>query len=89
MVLISNVLWIDGNIENEENSIYRKELESICYLKLTCFKNTKEAIDYLKIIEFVETKIIVSGRLYIEFIKMFIENIKEINVIPKIVIYKK
>ena len=89
MVLISNVLWIDGNIENEENSIYRKELESICYLKLTCFKNTKEAIDYLKIIEFVETKIIVSGRLYIEFIKMFIENIKEINVIPKIVIFTK
>ena len=87
MVIISNVIWIDENIDNEESKGYRKELEKIWYLKVKCFKDTKEAIDYLKEIEFKETKIIVNGGLYIEFINIFIENFKEINVIPKIIIF--
>ena len=29
MVIISNVIWIDENIDNEENKGYRKELEKI------------------------------------------------------------
>ena len=87
MVVISNVMWIDKNVDNEENKGYRKYLESIWYLKLKCFKNINEAIEYLKEIQFVETKIIISGRLYIEFINIFIENFKEINVIPKIIIF--
>ena len=89
MVIISNVIWIDENIDNEESKGYRKELEKIWYLKVKCFKDTKEAIDYLKEIEFKETKIIVNGRLYIEFINIFIENLREINVIPKIIIFEK
>ena len=89
MVIISNVIWIDENIDNEESKGYRKELEKIWYLKVKCFKDTKEAIDYLKEIEFKETKIIVNGGLYIEFINIFIENLREINVIPKIIIFEK
>ena len=67
--------------------INKKDLESFGYLKLICFKDTREAIDYLKKIQFIETKIIISGKLYIEFIKLFIENLKNINVIPKIIIF--
>ena len=87
MVIMSNVIWIDSNIDNAENSKYRKELESFGYLKLICFKDTNEAIDYLKTIQFIETKIIISGKLYIEFIKLFIEYLRNINVIPKIIIF--
>ena len=89
MVVLSNVIWIDSNVYNEENGQYRKELESIWYFKVKCFENTKEAINYLKEIQFVETKIIVSGILYTEFLSKFIENLKEINVIPKIIIFEK
>ena len=89
MVVLSNVIWIDSNVYNEENAQYRKELESIWYFKVKCFENIKEAINYLKEIQFVETKIIVSGRLYTEFLSKFIENLKEINVIPKIIIFAK
>ena len=89
MVVLSNVIWIDSNVYNEENAQYRKELESIWYFKVKWFENIKEAINYLKEIQFVETKIIVSGRLYTEFLSKFIENLKEINVIPKIIIFAK
>ena len=87
MKAISNVVWIDANVDNKENTLYRKELEEFEFLKLKCFKNTKEAIDYLKEIQFQETKVITSGRLYIEFLKSFMENLSEINVIPKIIIF--
>ena len=48
-----------------------------------------EALNYIKTLKFVETKIIVNGGLYIEFIKTFMNNIKDIQVIPKIVIFTK
>ena len=89
MTSISNVIWIDENFENEEAKKYRREIESIWYLKVKCFVNVKEAINYLKKFTFVETKIIINGKFYKEFIDNFIENLKEINVIPKIIIYSK
>ena len=89
MEVISNIIWVDSNVDNEENSKYQKELESIWYIKLKCFKNIKDSINYIKQIKFVETKIIISGRLYIEFIDTFIKNINNINVIPKIIIFTK
>ena len=87
MKAISNVVWIDAKVDNKENTLYRKDLEEFGFLKIKCFKNTKEAIDYLKEIQFQETKVITSGRLYIEFLKSFMENLSEINVIPKIIIF--
>ena len=89
MVVISNVIWINSNIENEEYKKIMKELESIWYLKFKSFKNVKEAISYLKIIEFVETKVIVNEELYIEFIDNFINNLNDIKIIPKIIIFSK
>ena len=89
MVVISNVIWINSNIENEEYKKLMKELESIWYLKFKSFKNVKEAISYLKIIEFVETKVIVNEELYIEFIDNFINNLNDIKIIPKIIIVSK
>ena len=89
MVVNLNVIWIDSNINNEENNRCIKEIESVLHLKVNCFKNAKEAINYLKEIQFIETKIIISGKLYKEFLEIFIEKLKEINVIPKIVIFEK
>ena len=83
----SIIIWIDPNVDNEENSKYRKELDCIGYVEVQCFKNTKGAINYLKQVQFIDTKIIVSDSLYIEFLDLFIINLKEINVIPKIIIF--
>ena len=82
----SIVIWIDQNIGNEENQEYLKEL-SKNNLTIKCFRNVKEAIDAIKTIKFKETKIIVSGRLFIDFTRAFIANLKDIYVIPKIIVF--
>ena len=41
----------------------------------------------MKYIEFQETKVIISGRLYNEFVKKFKENIIDMCVAPKIIIF--
>ena len=56
-----NVLWIDENVDNDENTGYLKELNSLGY-RVECFKNAEDGVDHLKYIEFESTKIIISGR---------------------------
>ena len=63
------VLWIDANIDNEENREYIQELKLNGSIRLKLFKNVESAIEQLKYIEFKETKIIISGSLYTEFVK--------------------
>ncbi len=66
---MSHTIWIDENIDNEENAQYSKKLESIGLLSLKLCKEVDEAINHLKYIEFQETKVIISGRLYSIFVK--------------------
>ena len=84
-----NVLWLDTNYDNIENSKYLKKLESNENLKINCFKEADEGIEYIKKINFEETYIIISGRLYSQFITKFKKHINKINVIPKIIVFTK
>ena len=87
MEIITNVIWIDPNVENEENSKYQKELKKIANIRLKCYKTVDEAINHLKTIKFQETKIIISGKLYIDFIEFFQKNILDMRIVPKIIIF--
>ena len=87
MVVISNIIWIDSIVDNEENSRYLEELKAYFFFKIKYFKNVNDAINKIKKIKFEETNIIVSGRLYIEFIEKFKENLKDIYIIPRIIIF--
>ena len=87
MVALPNILWVDSNVDDEENTSYIEELKSLGYYKIKCFKEINAAIEHLKTIEFEETIIIVSGSLYIPFINTFKNNLSEIYVIPKIIIF--
>jgi len=89
MAIISNVVWINPFMDDDENIRFVKELENTGYLRVRCFKKIDEAINYIKSIRFEETKIIVNGKLYIQFIEKFIDNLKDIYIIPKIIIYSK
>ena len=64
MEIITNVIWIDPKIQNEENTEYKKELEKIGNIKLKCFVKVNDAINHLKTIKFQETKIIISGKVF-------------------------
>ena len=83
------VLWIDSNIDNQENQEYVKELKSIGSLRLKVFKDIGSAIEQLKYIEFQETKIVISDSLYSDLIKGFKENILEMYIAPKIIVFTK
>ena len=84
---MSNVIWIDPNIDNEENTKYIKELQDINCFNIRYFKNVMDAITLIKSIRFIETNIIISGSLYTEFVEKFKENITNIFIIPKIIIF--
>ena len=84
-----NVIWFDENYDNEENTGYINELKGYHNLKIKCFKDIEEGMKYIKTIEFVETNIIISGRLYGKFIDKFKEELKDIYIIPKIIIFTK
>ena len=83
----SNLIWIDTNIDNKENSEYKQILTSINSIRLKTFKNIELAIKFMKEIEYQETKIIISGRLYAEFITKFKENITSMRIVPKIIVF--
>ena len=87
MAIIPLIIWIDENIDNEENTIYLKELESIGLLNVRLFKQIDKAINHMKYIDFQETKVIISGKLYYDFVKKFKENIIDMCVAPKIIIF--
>ena len=84
-----NVIWIDEELDSEENKKYAEELNSFGSLIVRLFKNLDKAIEHMKYIEFQETKVIVSGKLYHEFVKKFKENIIDMCVAPKIIIFTR
>ena len=84
-----NVIWIDEELDSEENKKYAEELNSFGSLIVRLFKNLDKAIEHMKYIEFQETKVIVSGKLYPEFVKKFKENIIDMCVAPKIIIFTR
>ena len=83
---ITHVIWIDPNIDSEENEDYQEDLKKT-KCKLKCFKKVDEAIKYIKTIKFEETKIIISGKSYIEFVLSFQKNILNMYIVPKIIIF--
>ena len=56
-----NVIWIDENYENEENTLNINELGEYNQLKIKCFKEVDTGMEYIKQIQFEETNIIISG----------------------------
>ena len=85
----TNVIWINRDLNNEENIKYIDELSTLISLNISTFENLDMAIKYMKSIKFQETKIIINGELYPEFVKKFKENIIDICIAPKIIIFAK
>ena len=83
---ISNVIWIDANIKNEENQEYQKDFKKE-FKKFFPYIKVKDGINKLKEIKFKETYLITSGSLYPEFISDFKKNLNDIYNIPKIIIF--
>ena len=86
----AKVIWIDPNVDNQENSKYAEELKIFKNLCIQCYKDIDKAINFIKEkIFFEETFIIVSGLIYIQFIEKFKQALKDISTIPKIIIFTR
>ena len=84
---MSNIIWIDTNINGTETKIYVKQLRDKGYKNIKLYKNVNNAIDEMKLIKFEETFVIVSGKLYQEFVKCFKENVTFMHIVPKIIVF--
>ena len=71
------IIWIDENIDNQENTLYLKELESMGLLNVILFKQIDKSINHIKYVEFQ----------YYEFVKKFKDTLIDMCVTPKIVIF--
>ena len=83
----TNIIWISSNENNEIIKNYLKELENSKFYKINLFYSIEESINKIKKIKFEETIIVINGNLYIKFIELFQKNIKDIYIIPKIIIF--
>ena len=86
---MSILIWIDKNVENDENKNYIKELSNLNEFIIYTYKDVKSGIKKLKQIKFKNTFVISSGSLYKEFIKEFKKEENLINTIPKILIFTR
>ena len=89
MVRKLNLIWIGIDAENEEYKAFLNELNTSLHSEIKCFLNEEEGINYIKTIKFENIKIIINGKFYINFIQQFSENLHEIYVIPKLIIFTK
>ena len=83
----TNIVWIDKNIESEQNTLYKEELNILGYEKVHYFSQIDDSIIYIKGLSFQNTKIIINGNLFANFVIKFKSEISSIFVIPKIIIF--
>ena len=83
------VIWIDPIFIKKKTYLRLRELKKDKRLILKKYGKINIAFNYLKYVKFDKTIIVIKGELYIEFIKQFNKNIRDIDVIPKIIIFAR
>ena len=87
MDILNEVIWIEANINGKNNIKYLEKLASIGGIEIKLFTGINEAIAYILTINFKDIVIIIRGSIYFQFIKKFKENLNNIYIIPKIIIF--
>ena len=89
MAALSNIILIDPREEKIEKIKFLNGLKSLKYYNLKSYRKIEDAIIEIKKIVFEETIIIINEKQYIEFVELFNKNLKDIYIIPKIIIYEE
>jgi hypothetical protein len=66
--MTTNVIWIDPNVDGDENKSRLMKLDELGAYKIYKHKTVEDGIALINTILFEETIIIVSGELFQEFI---------------------
>lgn len=83
----SNILWLDINVNNYENTEYQKIIKKAPQISLYTFTNLDECIQKLIQIKYEKTYILVSGSLSSKFFTEIEKIEKNLEVIPIIIIF--
>ena len=83
------IIWIDSIFKKKRTYLKLRELKNDKRLIIKKYGEIDEELNCLKYAKFEKTIIVIKGELYIKFIRKFIEKLKDINVIPKIIIFAK
>ena len=81
------IIWIDPNVEGNENTCYYNELNQNIDYKILKAETVEEGINHINKIKFEETIIIVSGKIFKEFTDAFKKNINNLCFMPNIIIF--
>ena len=79
-------IWIDKNVNSQENIMYREMMDFDNH-DFAFFIEINEAFNYIKQLKFISTYIIISGKYYFDFIDKLKNNLNDIFIIPKIIIF--
>ena len=81
------IIWIDPKDKDKNNNDFLNGLKNSNNVDIIFFRNTKDSIVEIKKIEFEDLYIIIYEKLCKEFIEKLKENINDIYVIPKIILF--
>ena len=84
---MKEIIWLDPEIEGDENTQYFNELNNLEKCHITRIKSVEQAINKMNDILFKETIIIVSGKLFTAFIDEFKKDLNNICFMPNIIIF--
>ena len=88
MLLITNLLWIDQNVQNEDNRAFINQIKKKYEIDVTTFTESKSCLDYIqKKIKFKLFIIIVSGRLFPSYLEELNQHINDLSSIPISIIF--
>jgi len=83
----TSVIWVDPNINSEENVGYIGELLTLNNLKINALNNIESALELIKTKKFKDIVVITSGKFYNYFIEGFKQNIQDMYVIPLLSVF--
>ena len=84
-----NLIWIDLNIDINENLSYQNQIDSIQNIVIFPFKNIKEAFEKMTSISFQKTIVIINETLIKNFFQMLQNSIRTLKIIPEILIFSQ
>ena len=79
----TNILWIDQNVNTNENKIYRNLISDFKNYEIFTFETIVDGLAFIKQLRYTPTYLMLSGELFFDFIISFKEILNEL-LIPKI-----
>ena len=81
------VIWLDKYVNKGENIEYGDEIKKIKHVEFIPTISIEDAISKVKSIKFFETIMIINREFYNKFFPIFLKNIIDMYVVPKIIIF--